>query len=287
MTVAAKLVRSPALHHGYAARHAAVGSALEDALRSLLLLRRRRRLAARVQVLSLGAGFDTAFFRLKAAGILDEHETDYFEVDMPNVMRDKTRRIEKSQLLAQLKGRADGDHLRLVSCDLCKTEALETLLSDAGLEFSAPTVVLFECSLTYVSFSQASDLLRWLRMRFKSDLRVISYEQVLPCDRFGVIMRKHFSDRATPILNVEHAPSVEDQERRLRALGFHRVRSRDLLQSYWFALTDTERKRLAAVDPDFDELEEVFLKCGHYAVWQADVDSQEDNFASVRDFRLL
>lgn len=57
----------------------------------------------RSQVVMLGAGLDTMFFRLQKAGVLDA-TTTYFELDFPDVTRAKVSVIRRRKELSQLLG---------------------------------------------------------------------------------------------------------------------------------------------------------------------------------------
>ncbi|EDQ86430.1 uncharacterized protein MONBRDRAFT_10965 [Monosiga brevicollis MX1] len=83
--------RSPIINRGYYIRAKAV-----DHIMSAFL---QQHADAAPQILSLGAGFDATFFRLKAAGLLPPGSV-YFEVDFPTLIQRKTALIHQSSRLS-------------------------------------------------------------------------------------------------------------------------------------------------------------------------------------------
>ncbi len=149
---------------------------------------------ASYQVLSCGAGFDSSYFRLKNMGVLGSNCAAYLEADYPQVVKDKVRAILANPVLlgACMMGmdlesysrNADASSFRAgnygaVGCDVTRTEELEQrLASIGGLDASLATVVLCECSLTYVTDRAATAFYRWVAARF-ANARLIVYEQVI------------------------------------------------------------------------------------------------------------
>jgi tRNA wybutosine-synthesizing protein 4 len=85
--------RSPLINRGYYSRVAAVAKLMRDFLN-----------AGGKQIVSLGAGYDSSYFRLKASG---QAFRKYFEVDFPDVCIRKSGLIRKyaSPLLDIIEGR--------------------------------------------------------------------------------------------------------------------------------------------------------------------------------------
>ena len=78
--------RSPAINRGYLARLLA----LEVTFEKFLSIPGKFK-----QVLSLGAGFDSMFFRLKNCGTISE-DLKYFEIDYPESVRRKGWKFSKA-----------------------------------------------------------------------------------------------------------------------------------------------------------------------------------------------
>ena len=241
--------------------------------------------------MSCGAGFDSTFFRLKNLGYFRNGNCSYFEVDFPQSAQDKSGYILADRLImntclnndkrSYLIGR-DGclqiENYTVIGCDLTKTDELSEKLATFGFDFEKPTLVLCECSLTYVEASKASSFYRWIALNF-ADAHLFVYEQIKPNDRFGRIMKNHFQNRSTPLLNVQDFPTLEDQERRMRYLGFKTAKSTPLTKIMKDRYLESEQDRRKGLEPSFDELEEFFLKCSHYSVLEAKTqDSRAETF---------
>ncbi len=267
--------RSPAVSQGYLARTVAVEGTFERTLLALAMA------GSPFQVLSCGAGFDTSYFRLRNMGVLKD-TCSYFEVDYPQVVAEKARALLRNRDLMRVCLGDEGDRYlkdregnvrvgqySLLASDLTKVDELETRLRRFGMNFGdRPTLVLCECSMTYVDAALSTRLYRWLASTFSKSHLVI-YEQILPGDRFGRIMKSHFKSRATPLLNVDDFPKPADQERRFRSVGFEVTRAVNLCDIMEMRYGPDERSRRRQLEPDFDEFEEFFLKCSHYSVAEA------------------
>ena len=140
--------RSPAINRGYLARLLA----LEVSFEKLLLMKSAQ------QVLSLGAGFDSLYFRLSNCGLLSE--INYFEVDYPKSVHNKDARISNSRYLKSLFKKKtclddtcyiyDDGVFNLIGCNLIEITKLEEKLKKAGFDPLKKTLILTECSTTYM-----------------------------------------------------------------------------------------------------------------------------------------
>ncbi len=268
--------RSPAVNQGYLCRAVATENSFERAIINLAMTERD------YQVLSCGAGFDTAFFRLKNMGIIDATRCRYFEVDFQQVITAKAKAILGNQALTWLcLGDAGRDGISpsyykcgtsvrlgqysLIGCDVTDTEDLARKLFSHDFRTDMPTVVFCECSLTYTECRRANLFYRWVAASL-TDCHLVVYEQIEPNDRFGKIMKRHFSERSTPLLNVDYFPTLLDQERRLASAGFLGVRAVSLGELMRRHYGESERLRRRRLEPTFDEFEEVYQKCSHYSI---------------------
>lgn len=77
-----------------------------------------------LQILSLGAGFDSLYFRLKDVGLL--HHAVVYEVDFPNVACQKAALIKRTKELSALAGDTRGEELGMIFMEgFLDTECLE------------------------------------------------------------------------------------------------------------------------------------------------------------------
>jgi methyltransferase (TIGR00027 family) len=98
-------------------------------------------------VVVLGAGFDTRPYRLP-----DLTERPVFEVDHPDTQRRKRARLEERAV--------PHDHVRFVAVDLTHDD-LATALATAGLDRSAPALVLWEGVTNYLDAEAVDATLAW------------------------------------------------------------------------------------------------------------------------------
>lgn len=148
------------------------------------------------QIVSLGAGFDTSYFRLRTMLTRRREETlekhtrqpcslTFVEIDHKAVIEEKAGIVnatpelrnacvggdgvrtmgENEDGLFQKENKnafADGGGYVMCGCDLRDTRALDAALSDtARLDPNVPTLFLSECCLAYLEAEEASEVLRW------------------------------------------------------------------------------------------------------------------------------
>lgn len=264
--------RTPLIHRGYYVRARAV----RHCVRAFLDLTGAIRSPTRAQILSLGSGSDSLYFRLKAAGLLTR--TAVWEVDFPDVSRLKAKRIEETpELCAQTGPFKIGDSAstlcfessdyRILGADLRELQRLGEALDSAGLDATSPTLILAEAVLTYLEPSRAAALIAWVAQRFPNALFVI-YEQMKPGDAFGQIMLQHFRRLNSPLHGLELFPDVEAQRQRFLQAGWTTCSALDLNEFYRRLIPADERRRVETLEP-FDEFEEWHLKCSHYFILAA------------------
>lgn len=75
---------------------------------------------------------------------------------------------------------------------------LNGLLDLLEFDWNTFTIILTECSTTYVDIQSATNLLKWLTEKL-FDFVFIDYEQIRPFDTFGKIMKNHFQKRGSPL----------------------------------------------------------------------------------------
>lgn len=262
-------LRSSAIDQGYLLRAIAMEATLERTLIQWSIAQ------TPFQVLNLGAGFDLTYFRLTNAGLLNPLDCHYFEVDLPSVIRDKSLVIRSHPIFHAMwqkpgqqidKNIFQFQNLTLLGCDLNDIPFLERQLDQCGFDWSKLTLVVSECALTYVPEQSVSGLFTFL-FRKLQECELVIYEQILPNDSFGRIMCNHFQNRDTPLLNVTHFPTPADHVRRFYTLGLlGPIQCTPLVEFLADHFTRDEQLQRQESDPNFDEFEELILKCQHYVV---------------------
>ncbi|XP_004466778.2 tRNA wybutosine-synthesizing protein 4 [Dasypus novemcinctus] len=272
LLVAGTARRTALIHRGYYVRARAV----RHCVRAFLERKCAPFDAPRSQILSLGAGSDSLYFRLKAAGCLAGAAV--WEVDFPDVARRKAERIRDTPELCALTGPFQTEDpesalcfesldFRILGLDLRQLRRLDEALAAAGLDAAAPTLLLAEAVLTYLEPESAAALISWAAQRFPNALFVI-YEQMKPRDAFGQFMQQHFRQLNSPLHGLDNFPNVEAQRRRFLQAGWTACSAMDMNEFYHRHLSAEERSRMENLEP-FDEFEEWHLKCSHYFILAA------------------
>ncbi|XP_033111075.1 tRNA wybutosine-synthesizing protein 4-like [Anneissia japonica] len=231
------------------------------------------------QVISLGAGFDSAFFRLKSEGLLET--TRFVEVDFPDVVRRKVALIQHHHQLNQvLKDElkipdtihklkdvcpvysSPGYHI--IGCDLKQVAKLTSCLMHCGIDYQLPTLVLSECVITYMGSKSSNPVIQWVAETFP-DAMFASYEQIYPYDAFGKVMCGHFKRIGSPLKSIEKFPTPKHQVKRYCELGWASCVCIDMNELYCNILPQDETRRAADLEL-FDEYEEFHCKCSHYMI---------------------
>lgn len=145
------------------------------------------------QIVSLGAGSDTRFWRLAARS--DVRLGTYIEVDFPHLTSVKAQRIAKSKVLVAALGEGEqaaagamvppakpytvghggasltSERYALLPVDLRTPGALDQI--GALLDPHAPTLVISECVFCYMEPEASRDVLSWFGSRFENVASVV------------------------------------------------------------------------------------------------------------------
>ncbi|XP_073517317.1 tRNA wybutosine-synthesizing protein 4 isoform X1 [Phyllobates terribilis] len=264
--------RSPLIHRGYCVRAQAITHCLLEFLQDTAACPHR-------QVLSLGCGFDSLYFRTcgRTGGL---RSTCIWEVDFPAVVQRKRLLIEQTEALRSLlknltppgasNGKEvdaivlDSEDYRLIGVDLCDVVSLDSALEGAGFRWDCPTLILAEVVLCYMDPARSEDVIGWAGRRFFCS-RFVLYEQFFPDDAFGRVMVSHFESLNSALRSVCVFPRLQDQEQRFLQKGWQRCRVLDMNEFSESCVPWAEKLRADSLEP-FDEFEELHLKCSHYFI---------------------
>ncbi|KAH9942177.1 leucine carboxyl methyltransferase [Epithele typhae] len=248
------------------------------------------------QVVSLGAGSDTRFWRL-AAGPRKDAVARYVEIDFPENTTKKAMAIRKHAVLHEpLGGLANlsfdnggttvhSPVYHLLATDLRRppSETLEPLLAPL-LDPTLPTVLLFECVLAYMEPADSTAVLKWFTDFFSAlaateggaVLGCIVYEMFALEDAFGSVMRNHLAARNISLPGVKPYPTVESLPKRFTDIGWQTAKAltlKDIRREY---VPSAELERMSRLEM-LDEIEELDLTLAHYAVtWGVKLPPQTD-----------
>ncbi|CAI5733882.1 unnamed protein product [Hyaloperonospora brassicae] len=293
--------RIPLIHRGYYLRHVAVARCVELFLLQYSTL-------SQVNIVSLGAGFDTLFFRLLATRQFAGNVA-FTEVDCDAIADAKAERLNNSDVRAGLFP-TDVAHLSvaaslaektvtwqchvpsasyaIIACDLGDIDKLGAMLDAAGVDRSLPTLILAECVVSYLAPDKGTELLHWLGQAFSS-ASIALYdpiglhasdvsERIASVDTkrdgessaFGSTLQRYFAVKGCTLRGVRGYQTAADHCRRLLARGhWENCCMLDMNGVFAACTTPEEKRRLALLEP-FDEYADWMLCNAHYAIYLAD-----------------
>ena len=288
---------SPLINRGYYARVLAMRRVL-DAFLAVSLTNDPADASkrARRQIVSLGAGFDTTWFRLRAEG---REPARYIEVDHAPVVAKNVAIVNEAddmralcvggaglaplERLAEPKSTArdeppsasadvafgDAGGYRVVAADLRDVPSLDAAVRAAGFDPTLPTLVFSECCLAYLPDDDAAAVIRWAAEACSSSpaSAYALYDPMRPDDAFGRQMLLNLEARGCPLLGIRGGADPETHAARFRASGWTRAGCVDMNDAHAAAAReDPEGTRRAERAEMLDELEELRLMQAHYCV---------------------
>lgn len=173
------------------------------------------------QIVNVGAGFDTLFWRLKSEGKTHLIKS-FIDLDLDGITFKKLHQIRiKPDLLKALgddisfnKFDLHSNIYHLISSDIRNPKHLnEKLFNDCKLDKSLPTLFISECVLVYLSRQHTFDFLKWITSTFEQAV-LINYEQVNMEDKFGQIMIDNLRMRDCEIMDLQSCKSLENQQKK-------------------------------------------------------------------------
>ncbi|CAD5124194.1 DgyrCDS12493 [Dimorphilus gyrociliatus] len=263
-----KVRRSPLINRGYYIRQEAVTNTV------IQFLNTKTFAGIEKQVISLGAGFDTLYFRLLEKDL--KQELTFLDVDFPTVISRKVNcisAIRNHKIISEDddKHRLDPNYF-LAGLDMCQPNFLKNFLSIlnwAGMSRYVPTLVLCEVVLPYLDSDKYELIINNITKIFPN-LAFVAYEQVLTENCFTNVMLQHFETIGTPLRSIVKWPTVAERlnifsEYDSACDKFFTCNMNEYIKHY---LNEEELDRIDELEP-FDEHEEFVLKCWHYILFIA------------------
>ncbi|KAK7691780.1 hypothetical protein QCA50_005183 [Cerrena zonata] len=239
------------------------------------------------QIVSLGAGSDTRFWRI-STGPRKDVLASYVEIDFPDNTMKKAMAIRKSRELSNILGAPDNIQLsgggtglhapkyHLLPIDIRKppAEALGRALHPEGrppcLSSDLPTLLLFECVLVYMKPTESDAVFQWFVDYFSSSnastaLGGIVYEMFGLNDPFGRVMLNNLKARNVDLPGAEPYHNFASLPQRFLRHSFnasHALTLREIRKSY---ISPQELERISHLEM-LDEVEELDLVLEHYAI---------------------
>lgn len=252
----------PLINRGQYARVAAIRAMVQCFLEATAASNRP------AQIISLGAGLDTLFWQLDAAGAAPAL---FVELDQVSIVQQKQHAIASKRTLRHAVDRA-GSRYHLAAADLNELPQMEQALDAAGWQSSEPTLVIAECLLVYMTADKSRALVEWFGTR-ASVAALVSYDMIGPHDAFGRMMVDNLRGRGCPLLSLEAVPTVTAHETRCVQVGWTRARAMTMLRYYDRIISATERARVSRLAM-LDELEEWQMLLEHYCIMLAVRDAE-------------
>ncbi|XP_072948107.1 leucine carboxyl methyltransferase 1 [Epargyreus clarus] len=265
--------KAPEINRGYYARVKAMEMFIHQFL---------ERCGTKCQIINLGCGFDTLYWRLKDT---TQAVSNFIELDFPSVTAKKCHIIKRNKQLLEKICKEDGevmirsgdlhsDGYHLLGCDLrCLGEVRRKLA--AGGATDAPALLLAECVLVYLRPDAAAALLQHLAAAFPRCVLLV-YEQCNLGDKFGEVMLRNLNARGCALAGERLCRAPAAQAERMRAAGFDAARAWDM-EVVWRALPEDDRARVEALEM-LDERELLLQLNSHYALTVA---TRGDLFADL------
>lgn len=253
------------------------------------------RKAGRKQIISLGAGSDTRYFRLKQKQ--RSLDVAYHEIDFAANTQRKIAQIRGPPFSNQAKSLCGIDfHASDVEVSQEKTilsspdyfihpQDLRSLPSNVtglpGIDLSLSTLIISECCLIYLPPEDADSVLQYFTRIFPptTALAIVIYEPIRPFDAFGKTMVRNLMERGIQLQTLEKYSGLEEQRQRLKSHGFTansegstdgaEAADIDTLWHKW--IVPEEKERIEGLEW-MDEVEEFVLLAKHYCIswgWRA------------------
>ncbi|KAJ2559893.1 carboxy methyl transferase for protein phosphatase 2A [Coemansia sp. RSA 1933] len=223
------------------------------------------------QVVVLGAGMDTSYFLLTSE---QRAAVRFYEIDFPDITSKKAAAIWRKRSLrallpADTAVAAGGtelhsDSFSLLAGDLRDFEpSVASKLRSRGFDEFLPTLFVSECVLIYLDPAHSDAILDWITQNVPS-AGIVTYEQILPDDRFGQMMIDNLRSRGLVLRGLHAYPTLESTAKRFLSRGWHSVRAIDLADYHDACVAPSEHDRMSHIER-LDEWEEFRLLARHYA----------------------
>lgn len=293
-TPSAQLRKPPIINRGYFARVHSINQTIENFLSPVTIGGTRRR-----QIISLGSGFDTLSLNLLQR---EDENLHIYEVDFEKIVLKKVTTCLTDQVIRQLLVPVDEDedgknpdtsdirskaadnirdakkeiskcniiqkysfgNIHFISGDLRDAQKVIEKLIDAGLDVTAPTLLLTECVMVYIEKSESEKLCKEFSAVL-TDAAWVTYDMITPNDVFGRTMLKNITTARFKIPGFVDFPTLEAQIGRFLSTGWQEARCVTMLSVYNNYISLEERHRVGKLEI-FDEIEEWQMLMNHYCL---------------------
>lgn len=246
--------------------------------RAISLFLASHQTASKLQIVVVGAGKDTSYFRFRDGSLMgmDSNNAtmpcDWYDVDHSLVIEEKARIIGDSETLARqyplmptthgFTSTTNDQKYTLVGHDI--REDPSALGKKLDLDVNLPTLFLTECVLMYVPELDSKALLSSLSAAVEN-ASVVCYEPILGSDAFGSMMQQNLLKVgvATEDSCLVRTKTLQSQVEKLVETGFTKASGCSMWSAYQSVVSAEQRQR-ANRSEFLDEMEEWVLIMQHY-----------------------
>jgi [phosphatase 2A protein]-leucine-carboxy methyltransferase len=242
------------------------------------------------QIVSLGAGTDTRFFRLM--DLYPDRRLVYHEIDFPTNTVAKIASIRKQPLLHKklqhmpsldsTSYHSDAYNIHALDLRSLAPQTQDTPRPELpNLDPTVPTLILSEMCLVYLQPPAVQAIVSSLITQYllpATPASLILYEPILPQDAFGRTMISNLKTRNIHLHTLAAWPELGDQRARLLTQGFEAAKAEDTSYIWRRWIRAEEKERVGRLE-FLDELEELELLLRHYCVAWGWRNGQSDVFA--------
>ena len=245
--------------------------------------------AQKKQIVSLGAGTDTRYFRFMSRygyGKEDLPNFVYHEIDFPENTARKLKEVSRqSELAGCVRSPVRfSSHLgqyqdppTIIDAPFYHVHPVDLRTLDPSreppptfknIDPSLPTLIISECCLCYLAPAAADTVALYFTKHFfpsSTPLGLLLYEPIKPDDAFGKVMVSNLAARGIVLQTLKKYGSLEAQAARMRSYGFEESRGADIKQLWDTGVEVSEKERVASLEM-VDEVEEWELLASHYCV---------------------
>ncbi|CAG7682316.1 unnamed protein product [Allacma fusca] len=268
--------KAPEINRGYFARTYGVYKLVLNALNTLGEIDGSLEPAS-VQLINLGCGFDTLYWRLNEERNKFSNRVKikaFVDVDFPSTTLKKVHYVKNTKELLSGIANEDGDIVRsqselhafdyhIIGLDLRDVTQLETKLASCGIRYDVPTIFVSECVLVYLESKSSESLLSWLSQKFNTAV-FINYEQINMTDNFANVMLKNLVLRGCHLSGVDHCKTIESQVNRFVETGWTGAYGWTMNEVY-AAIPTSEIHRIERIEM-LDEQELLRQLFDHYCI---------------------
>lgn len=284
--------KPPIINRGYYARVHSINQIIQHFLNAADKTTSKRR-----QIINLGSGFDTLSLQLLQR---NDEGLHIFEIDFDKIVREKVATCLNDDHIRRLLIPENGTehwnlprdgtnhkkavaiacaandtmdkenskfsfgNIHFISGDLREAKKIIEKLLKAGIDATAPTLIITECVLVYLEKDESERLSVELSSLL-SEAAWVTYDMISPNDIFGKTMIKNLTAARFRVPGFVDYPSLETQIGRFLGTGWCEARCISMLTVYDNYISIEERKRISRLEI-FDEVEEWQMLMNHYSL---------------------